>query len=195
MAQCFHLSGFFDGLSDNNQLIYTTHSPFLIDADRLDCARNVYVAADGTIKSTPVLRAPESDKVQRASGYAVHAVLGLTIAESLLLGCTTVIVEGLSDQMYLSAIKNILIGRGKITPGRELVFPPAGGAKGVKVVASLLTGRDESLPIALFDSDKIGAAVSQQLLTSLYVNAKERVLEVKTFTGLDDSEVEDLIPP
>lgn len=190
------LSAFFDGLSEDNQLIYTTHSPFLIDSDRLDRARKVYVAADGTTKATPDLRAVEGgDKAQRASGYAVYAALGLTVAESLLLGCTTVVVEGTSDQMYLSAIKTILISLGKITPSRELVFPPAGGAKGVKVVASILTGRDEALPIALFDSDSTGKATIQQLTSSLYVDAKERVLEIATFTGMEGSEIEDLIPP
>lgn len=190
------LSVFFEGLSTSNQLIYTTHSPFLIDADRLDRARKVYVSSDGTTKSTPDLRASEGDdKAQRASGYAVYAALGLTVAESLLLGCTTVVVEGTSDQMYLTAIKTILIGLGKIKPHRELVFPPAGGAKGVKVVASILTGRDEALPIALFDSDAAGKTTAQQLTSSLYVDAKERVLGIASFTGLEDSEVEDLIPP
>ncbi len=190
------LSAFFDGLSEDNQLIYTTHSPFLIDSDRLDRARKVYVAADGTTKATPDLREAEGDeKSQRASGYAVYAALGLTVAESLLLGCTVVVVEGTSDQMYLSAIKTIMIGLGKITPHRELVFPPAGGAKGVKVVASILTARDEVLPIALFDSDTTGKETAKQLTSSLYVDAKERVLEVATFTGLDGSEIEDLIPP
>ena len=190
------LSAFFDGLSRSNQLVYTTHSPFLIDSDRLDRARKVYVTANGTTKSTPDLRESEGDdKAQRASGYAVYAALGLTVAESLLLGCTVVIVEGTSDQMYLSAIKTIMIGQGKITPHRELVFPPAGGAKGVKVVASILTGRDEALPIALFDSDATGKATAQQLASSLYADAKERVLQVGTFTGLDGSEIEDLIPP
>jgi predicted ATPase len=189
------LSAFFDGLSESNQLLYTTHSPFLIDFDRLDRARKVYVAADGTTKATPDLREAEGDdKAQRASGYAVYAALGLTVAESLLLGCTIVIVEGTSDQMYLSAIKAIMIGQGKITPHRELVFPPAGGAKGVKVVASILTGRDEALPIALFDSDATGKVTAQQLMASLYVDAKDRVLNVATFTGLDGSEIEDLIP-
>ena len=190
------LSAFFDGLSESNQLLYTTHSPFLIDSDRLDRARKVYVAADGTTKSTPDLRESEGDdKAQRASGYAVYAALGLTVAESLLLGCTVVVVEGTSDQMYLSAIKTVLIGSGKIKPHRELVFPPAGGAKGVKVVASILTGRDESLPMALFDSDATGKETAKQLTSSLYADAKERVLEVGTFTGLDGSEIEDLIPP
>jgi energy-coupling factor transporter ATP-binding protein EcfA2 len=190
------LSAFFDGLSVDNQLIYTTHSPFLIDSDRLDRARKVYVSADGTTKATPDLREAEGDdKAQRASGYAVYAALGLTVAESLLLGCTVVVVEGTSDQMYLSAIKTVMIGLGKITPHRELVFPPAGGAKGVKVVASILTGRDEALPMALFDSDATGKETARQLASSLYVDAKDRVLEVATFTGLAGSEIEDLIPP
>lgn len=190
------LSAFFDGLSENNQLLYTTHSPFLIDSDRLDRARKVYISANGTTKATPDLRESETDdKAQRASGYAVYAALGLTVAESLLLGCTVVIVEGVSDQIYLSAIKALLIGRGKIQPNREVVFPPAGGAKGVKVVASILTGRDEALPIALFDSDTAGKQSAQQLTSSFYASAKERVLEVETFSGLTGSEIEDLIPP
>jgi hypothetical protein len=66
--------------------------------------------------------------------------------------------------------------------------------KGVKVVASILTGRDEALPIALFDSDVTGRATAQQLTTSLYVDAKDRILEVGTFTGVGGSEIEDLIP-
>ncbi|HYH00958.1 MAG TPA: AAA family ATPase [Terriglobales bacterium] len=189
------LSGFFDGLSEKNQILYTTHSPFLIDPDRLDRARKVYISSDGTTRATADLREAETDeRSQKASGYAVYAALGLTVAESLLLGCTTVIVEGLSDQMYLSGIKTILIGMGKITPTRELVFPPAGGAKGVKVVAGILSGRDEALPIALFDSDTAGRQAAQQLASSLYADAKDRIVAVETFTGLKDSEIEDLIP-
>jgi len=190
------LSAFFDGLSENNQLIYTTHSPFLIDSDRLDRARKVYVSANGTTKATPDLRESEGDdKALRASGYAVYAALGLTVAESLLLGCTVVIVEGTSDQMYLSAMKTLMIAQGKITPHLELVFPPAGGAKGVKVVASILTARDEALPIALFDSDSTGRTTARQLADTLYVDAKDRVLEVGSFVELADAEIEDLIPP
>jgi energy-coupling factor transporter ATP-binding protein EcfA2 len=189
------LSAFFDGLAEKNQLLYTTHSPFLVDADRLDRARKVYVAKDGTSKATADLRAPEGDHEQKAAGYAVHAALGLTVAESLLLGCEPIIVEGLSDQIYLSTIKTMLIATGDIKPGRELVFPPAGGAKGVKVVAGLLSGRDESLPVVLFDSDTQGRAMANQLRTSLYATSQERVLEVGTFLELVDAEIEDLMPP
>ncbi len=189
------LSSFFDGLASSNQLLYTTHSPFLVDADRLDRARKVYVAEDGTTKATPDLRAKEGDLVQKAAGYAVHAALGLTVAESLLLGCTPIIVEGLSDQIYLSTLKTLLIAGGHLKPGRELIFPPGGGAKGVKVVASIVSGRDEVLPIVLFDSDPSGVAVANQLRTGFYCDAKDRVLEVGNFLdGIEKAEIEDLIP-
>jgi len=189
------LSAFFDSLAQTNQLIYTSHSPFLVDADRLDRARKVYVDNNGTSKVTADLRASDGDITQRGAGYAVHAAVGLTVAESLLLGCQPVVVEGASDQHYLTAIKTLLISAGRLKPSRELVFPPAGGTKGVKAVASILGGRDEQLPIALFDSDAQGRATAQSLRDGIYTGAQSSVLEVTTFTSMADSEIEDLIPP
>ncbi|MFZ0681045.1 AAA family ATPase [Candidatus Binatus sp.] len=189
------LSEFFDSLAETNQLIYTSHSPFLVDADRLDRARKVYVGEDGTSKISPDLRASDGDITQRGAGYAVHAALGLTVAESLLLGCEPVIVEGPSDQHYLNGIKTLLIASGRLKPGRELVFPPAGGAKGVKAVASILGGRDEELPVALFDSDLQGRNTAKSLREGLYVAEPNLVLEIGSFTGMADSEIEDLAPP
>ncbi len=189
------LSEFFDSLAGDNQLVYTCHSPFLVDADRLDRARKVFVGTDGTSKVTSDLRATDGDIGQRGAAYAVHAALGLSVAESLLLGCTPIVVEGPSDQHYLTAIKNMLIAAGRLKPGRELVFPPAGGTKGVKAVASILGGRDEELPVTLFDSDIQGKVMVNALCNGLYAGDPSRVLQVETFTGIATSEVEDLIPP
>lgn len=188
------LSDFFDGLAQHNQLLYTTHSPFLVDADRLDRARKVFVAPDGTSKATSDLGADGGDPTRRGAGYAVHAALGLSVAEGLLIGCEPVIVEGPSDQHYLTAIKALLIGKGLLKPGREMVFPPAGGAKGIRAVASILGGRDEVLPLALFDSDEQATKFAQALRTGLYSDTPERVLQVGSFVDIDGAEVEDLIP-
>jgi len=188
------LSGFFDALANDNPLIYTSHSPFLIDADRLDRARKVYVDGDGSSKVTSDLSTVGADASQRGASYTVHAALGLTVAESLLIGCKPIIVEGASDQHYLTCIKSLLIAAGRLKPGRELVFPPAGGAKGVKAVASILLGRDESLPIALFDSDAAGRANLKSLRDGLYADATDRLLEVAHFIGMADAEIEDLMP-
>lgn len=189
------LSEFFGGLAKDNQLVYTSHSPFLIDADRLDRVRKVYVGDNGTSLVTPDLRAGAENSTQKGSAYAVHAALGLSVAESLLIGCEPVVVEGTSDQHYLTAIKNLLIAAGRLKPGRELVFPPAGGAKGVKAVSSILSSREDELPVALFDSDAMGRETARALKEGLYAGDRGLVLEIGTFVPMTDAEVEDLIPP
>lgn len=190
------LSLFFDNLSQTNQLLYTTHSPFLVDADRLDRARKVYVADDGTSKATSDLQAPStSNKTQKAAAYTVFAAMGLTVAESLLLGCKPVIVEGISDQYYLSAIKSHLIKLGRIKPERELIFPPAGGVKGVKAAAGVLSARDDQLPTVLLDGDAAGIQGATQLKESLYVGQEDAVITIDRFVATPNAEIEDLLPP
>lgn len=189
------LSEFFEGLAQTNQILYTTHSPFLVDADHLDRARKVYVARDGTTKATENLREGAEGSSQAGASYAVHSALNLTVAESLLLGCQPALVEGASDQHYLTAIKTLLIRSGKITPKRELVFPPCGGAKTARMVASILTGRDDALPLVLLDSDNAGRKIANELKSSLYQDNQARILEVKDFVGFAEAEIEDLIPP
>ena len=188
------LSAFFDGLTKTNQIIYTTHSPFLVDPDRLDRVRKVFVAEDGSTESSPNLRQSGADRAHAGAAYAVYSALNLNVAESLLLGCLPVIVEGASDQHYLTMIKTLLIGAGKIRPRRELVFPPAGGTKTLKITAGILTGRDEVLPVVLLDGDHMGARMAAELKSSLYVGLEEKVLSTDDYVTFKNSELEDLIP-
>lgn len=191
------LSRFFDNLAQTNQLLFTTHSPFMIDADRLDRVRKVYVDGEGGTVASDDLGQARKKGGQRDSGatYAVHSALNLSVSESLLLGCTPVIVEGPSDQHYLSAIKNILIGKGRIQPSAELVFPPSGGAKTAKIIASILLGRDDVLPFVLLDGDNAGQQAAKSLRNDLYAGSKERVLLTdEAFEEMTGTEIEDLLP-
>ena len=188
------LSAFFESLSATNPIIYTTHSPFLVDADRLERARKVYIANDGTTKATPDLRYSDDSSPQTGAAYAVHSALGLSVAESLLVGCQPVIVEGPSDQLYLTAIKSLLVSGGRITPGRELVFPPAGGTRAARIVASILTGKDETLPVMLLDADAAGRQMKKAITSNLYADNPELVLLVGDFVDYADAEIEDLLP-
>lgn len=188
------LSAFFDGLTKTNQILYTTHSPFLVDPDRLDRVRKVYVAADGSTESSPNLRQSGADPAQAGAAYAVYSALNLNVAESLLLGCLPIVVEGAADQHYLTMIKALLIGGGKITPRRELVFPPAGGTKTLRAIAGILTGRDETLPVVLLDGDQMGAKMAAELRSSLYRGEEKKVLTTDDFVDLKGTELEDLIP-
>jgi len=191
------LSRFFDNLARTNQILFTTHSPFMIDADRLDRVRKVYVDDEGgTVASDDLGRARGRGGSRDAGAtYAVHSALNLSVSESLLLGCKPVIVEGPSDQHYLSAIKNTLIGKGRIQPSAELVFPPSGGAKTAKIIASILVGRDDVLPFVLLDADNAGQQAAKSLRDSLYAGSADRViLTDEVFEAMTNTEIEDLLP-
>lgn len=188
------LSVFFDGLSETNQIIYTSHSPFLVDPDHLDRVHSVYVEDDGTTKTSRNLRALEKNPSRSKSAYAVHAALGLSAADAILPGSKVIIVEGPSDQIYMSAIKTHLIGAKKINPERELVFLPGGGAKGIATLAGIFSDDDGNLPPVLFDSDQPGREERQKLVSGLYQHSKSKALAVGDLLTLADSEVEDLLP-
>jgi energy-coupling factor transporter ATP-binding protein EcfA2 len=186
------LSEFFDNLSQSNPLLYTTHSPFMVDHDHVDRVRVVYVDDTGATAVSADLRASSGPEAK--SVYAVHAALGLSVSDAFLQGCTSVIVEGASDQNYLSGIKSVLIAREKIAPRRELVFVPAGGAKGVNTIAPVVSGKDEQAPVVLLDDDRQGRQFAEQLRKGpVYSGAVERILNLKDFTSMEGCEVEDLL--
>jgi len=189
------LSEFFENLGTTNQLIYTTHSPFMVDADHLDRARAVYTNKDGVTTVSPDLRAPADDSDRSKSVYAVYAALRMAVSETLLLGCQPVIVEGPSDQHYVSAIRNYLAGHGDFRPSREIVFMPAGGVKGVKAVCALVMGRDDALPYVLLDADEAGRKFVDSLRNGLYSGDKGRVQSIGEVVDIPDCEIEDLFPP
>ncbi|HTJ45326.1 MAG TPA: hypothetical protein VL463_24640, partial [Kofleriaceae bacterium] len=104
-----------------------------------------------------------------------------------------VVVEGTSDQNYMTAIKNVLIARKKISPRRELLFVAAGGAKGVNTIAPILASKDEP-PMVLLDDDRQGRQFAEQLRSGpVYAGAAERIVSVKDVAKVDGGEIEDLL--
>lgn len=190
----YDLAKFFRKLSEDNQLLYTSHSPFLVDMDNLANVKAVYVDLEtGRTKVSSNLRYNETDAEK--SIYPVHAALGLTVSDTLLLGCKPILVEGPSDQIYLSLIKRFLIGNGDLKYSKEIVFIPTGGVRGMSPVSKLVASRDNDLPIVLLDSDKAGEDFQKQLKTGKYLSQKEKIIGVKDFIGEDIYEIEDLLEP
>jgi hypothetical protein len=183
---------FFDSLAHDNQLIYTTHSPFLVEPNNLANIKAVYVDQDGRSAVSANLR--HGSTVADHSIYPVHAAIGLTISEGLLLGCQPVMVEGPSDQLYLQMIKNILSSQAKYRHDKEMVFIPTGGVSGMKPIISILAGRDNALPYAVLDADKAGRDKENQLRGSLYKDEKGKLISVSYILGDGNFEIEDLLP-
>lgn len=188
------LAKFFNKLSQTNQIINTTHSPFIVDTNNIDRCKVVYVDENGLTVASDNLR-QSSDKLNEKSIYAVHAALGLSVSDILLQGCKPVIVEGPSDQIYLNTIKQILISNKQIAPKDEIVFVPSGGVRGIQGVVSIIGSKNNGLPYVILDSDKSGADTKSKLEKGqLYSGEKKKLLEIKDYVGFDGSEIEDIIP-
>ena len=187
---------FFENLAQSNQILYTTHSPFMVDSNHLERVRSIYIDADGKTVASPDLRAAERlrGKNQSHSIYPAHAALGLSVSDTLLINCSPVLVEGESDQVYLSALKNLLISKGKIAPLKELVFIPTGGVKGIKATSAILSGANELKPPVLLDGDKPGVKMATELKSDFYAAEHEKVINVSNYTSLANGEIEDLFP-
>lgn len=183
---------FFENLSKKNQLIYTTHSPFMINSNQLDNVYAVYVNEKGKSMVTSDLRSTKNKK-QNNSIYPAFAALGLNISDTLLQGCIPVIVEGISDQIYFSALKNSLINKNILKTSKEIVFIPSVGVKGIKSILSLLSCIESSdYPYVIVDGDEAGKNLKKSLEENLYAGNKNRIICVSEYK--DNFEVEDLMP-
>ena len=187
------LASFFNVLAQKNQIIHTTHSPFIVDPERIDRCRVVYTEDGGGTIVSENLRESSGENSWK-SIYAVHAALNLTVSDYLFQGCRPVVVEGVSDQLLLLSIKRFLIWEKKYPVQKDIVFVPAGGSRNIPNVVTLLSAVNDDRPIVLLDSDGPGGDCKKNLENGLYKNDKKNLVEVKTFTHLEQSEIEDLIP-
>ena len=125
------------------------------------------------------------------------AALGLSVSAAMLQGCTIVVVEGPSDQLYMTAIKTVLIARRMVAPKREILFVPAGGAKGVNAVVPIVAAKDGELPVVILDDDRQGRQFAEALRAGpLYRASPGRVINIREFVNLnfEYAEIEDLVP-
>lgn len=187
---------FFENLARNNQMLYTTHSPFMVDSNHLERVRSVYIDLDGKTVVSPDLRASERlrGSNQPQSIYPAHAALGLSVSDTLLVNCNPILVEGESDQVYLSALKSLLISKGRIAPLKEIVFIPTGGVKGIKATSAILSGAGEVKPPVILDGDKPGTKMAMELKADLYAADPNKIILISEYTDLQDGEIEDLFP-
>lgn len=169
----------------DNQLIYTTHLPFMIDLKRLD---NIYVAEEIPKEGTKVHKNwATADKDAR---FTLQAALGLSWSQSLFVGQYNLVVEGVDDYWFLTTISTLLeeAGEGGLDP--DLVITPAGGASKVAYVGTILHGQELKVAV-LLDSDPAGEQASEQLVHQ-WILDEDMVVMVGDAIGSKPCALEDL---
>lgn len=187
-AQADFLRFINDRLAPSAQVIYTTHSPFMIEPGHLERVRVVEDKGPklGTTVSSDVMTV-DSDTL-----FPLQAALGYDIAQNLFVGPDNLVVEGTSDYVYLTLISEHLKSLGRQGLDESWRVLPAGGVTNVPSFVALM-GR--SLDVTVFvDSGANGLQRLNNLATAGLLEAK-RLITVGDITGSKNADIEDLFTP
>lgn len=176
-------------LSKNNQTLYTTHSPFLVDSNELDKVRVVEML-DRTIGTKVNVSLTASDS---GAMLPLQEALGYDLAQSLFFHKKNLVLEGLTDMWYLESLSDLLKADGKTGINDQIALIPANSASKVVYFATILHAQNLKLA-ALLDSDAEGDTAAKQDTLVNAVGAK-RILRTKdAYSGqVSNPEIEDVL--
>ncbi|MDO6674733.1 AAA family ATPase [Tenacibaculum sp. 1_MG-2023] len=175
-------------LTEKNQTIYTTHSPFLVGPDELDIVKVVELKnrKEGTKVHTTL---SSSDP---AGLLPLQEAFGYDLAQSLFSQQRNLILEGITDYWYLDATAHLLkeSNLAKLNDKIALVFANSAGK--VVYYATILFAHNLKVA-ALLDSDSSGDQAAQQE-NLIHTLGNKNILRTKEFTnGTIKPEIEDLL--
>jgi len=172
-----------------NQIVYTTHSPFMVPTHQLDWVRTVNIAEE---EGTTVSNDPNGDA---RTLFPLQAALGYDLAQSLFIGPNNLVVEGVTDFWILSAVSAYLNDQGKVGLDERLTVTPAGGAQKVHYMVALLTSEHLKVLI-LFDEEKDAKATRDDLVKGKLIRSDSVVFASEAFeVPPAEADIEDILDP
>ncbi len=173
-------------LAPAGQVLYTTHSPFMIE--EIERVRVVEDLGEdvGSVTSSDALEVGED------SAFPLQAALGYDLAQNLFIGERNLLVEGPSDLVYLDMVSRHLREQGREHLDERWRILPAGGSSNVPAFVSLL-GRKVSVSV-LLDSGTEGGGKVEAALRANKIDGR-RVVFVGSVLEQKHSDIEDLFTP
>lgn len=188
---------YIDDLSGNHQVIYTTHSPFMVNSDRLHQVRTVEdKEKEGTRVTDDITGANEHTL------FPLQAALGYSMAQNLFISPRNLLVEGPGDLVYLRHFSALLEKAGREHLRSDVTVVPVGGLDKIATFIALLHGNDLEFAV-LHDFDKrpdprIDSLIKDKIIKSrqvLHYAMFRDPKKVQTTAPFDSTDVEDLISP
>ena len=181
---------FFENLSKDNQTLYSTHSPFMVDVAHLERARAVYEdKEDGTTRISEDVWPRERDSL-----FPLQAALGYQLAQSLFIAKRQLIVEGLTDLWLIKALDQAMAKRKLPSLRNDIVVVPSAGVSKLLPLASMLIGHEVEV-CALLDGDEPGRKEGKKLKDKLLAGDDRRCLFIGDFLeNTKGAELEDVFP-
>ncbi|MCP9496572.1 MAG: AAA family ATPase [Pyrinomonadaceae bacterium MAG19_C2-C3] len=194
---------YIDDLSKNHQVLYTTHSPFMVHADRLHQARTVQDTDEAGTKVSSNISTSDPKTI-----FPLQAALGYTIAQNLFISTNNLLVEGPADLIYLKFFSSMLEKGNKERLRDDVTIVPVGGLDKLATFVALL-GANQLELVVLHDFEnkpdpRLESLVREKLIRDKHVlhyamfrNGSNKVTSKTAATpaAFVSSDVEDLLAP
>lgn len=185
-------------LLPDHQVIFTTHSPFMVPMDRLEDVRIV----EDVISFNPKTGRPDikgtkvrSDVLEVSDDtlFPLQGALGYEVTQSMFIGANTLLVEGPSDILYLQVLSQALRKRGREGLDQRWAICPSGGIDKIAPFVRLFGGNKINVAVlsdvANADKKKIEAVKKEQILKAGHF------FTAADFVGQQEADVEDIFAP
>lgn len=177
---------FIRNISQSYQVVYTTHSPFMISSEELNKVRTIKFDEE---KGSVIL-----DSVQQKDPntlFPLQAALGYDIAQNLFISNKNLIVEGIADLVYLNYMSTLLKEKGRVGLDESITIVPVGGADKVTSFISLLRGNKLNIVCLLDTMSNSNSQKLYNLITNKLFESKN-LCTYEAIVGKKYADVEDL---
>jgi energy-coupling factor transporter ATP-binding protein EcfA2 len=184
-AQADFLRFIEERLAKRCQVIYTTHSPFMVQPGKLERVRLVEDRGkkEGAVLSSDVLTR------DRDTLFPLQGALGYDLVQHLFVSENNLVVEGTSDYAYLTLLSDFLASKERPSLDPKWSIVPVGGADLIPTFVALL-GNHLKITV-LVDSRKGGNQRLDRMARDGYLE-EQRIILVGDMLGLKTGDIEDL---
>ena len=175
-------------LAPHHQVIYSTHSLFMIEPTKLERCRTVEdIGDEGTLVSQDIWAArPETV-------FPLLGALGVEMTQTLIIGPDQLLVEGPADVVYLIVMSDLVRRNGGAGLDPRWTITPVGGIDKIPTFVALLAGSDLKVAVVM---DVAGGG--NQKLTNLVQRGlleARRLVPLTDITHTNEADIEDLFAP
>ena len=195
-AQADLLRFFKEKLAPHHQIVYSTHSPFMVPTDDLASVRIV----QDQVETKNNRRIPDGTKVSDNvlvrdpdTLFPLQGALGYEISQSLFIGKNTLLVEGPSDILYIQALSETLRSRNRTGLDPRWTICPAGSIDSIKPFVSLFYGN--ALNIAVLSDQALGDKRKIETMRKSDILKAGHFYTIAYFLEREEADIEDIFHP
>lgn len=171
-------------LAPTHQVVYSTHSPFMVDPTRLERVRTVEDVDDQGTKVREEVLGTSRDTL-----FPLQAALGYELVQTLFVGPDNLVVEGPADYVYLKVMSGHLSSLGRTSLDPRWVIVPVGGLDKIPTFIALLGAHLHVavvMDVAAGGSQKINSLIEKGVIDA------SKVVALNKITGANEADIEDL---